>query len=320
VADDYSFRQRFELVPGSRLQFSGVKVRLDVSDGVEISMHSVENKDIQESDVLAIQGRGFKSEDAARAAGERWRDRMQRALAGIDVGANFGLRNPVMGGLSDYAIDKIARETGQVILRDSWDVLVFPSEPRPVLSSMAAVPQMLTAESVATASIAASTGVQDPVNEVAFDLFSASMRAGHMADVRLVLLVMAIECLIERSERGYVTKSHIDELVELTLTNDALEEAERESLANALRGLKSESTRKGARTLSEQLEASRYGQDPAALIDEGFRLRNALVHGRRRPDLDRVRYVGASLERMVGDLVAGAAVVRAVAQARLDLK
>ena len=69
------------------------------------------------------------------------------------------------------------------------------------------------------ASISASVATGEPVDEVAFDLFSASMRSSHLADVRVVLLVMAVECLIERSDRPGATVQYVNDLVERTLSN-----------------------------------------------------------------------------------------------------
>ena len=90
-------------------------------------------------------------------------------------------------------------------------------------------------------------------------------------------------------------------------------------LANALRSLRKESIAKGALTLAQQLDPDSYADGPTALVAEAFKMRHSLVHGGRRPDLDRVRYVGANLERIVGDLIAGRTVVASVAQARLGL-
>ncbi len=115
------------------------------------------------------------------------------------------------------------------------------------------------------------------------------------------------------------TVEYLDRLACQASTNNALETTEREVLANALRSLKYESTAKGARALAQRLDAGSYPDEPAALIAEAFKMRHALVHGGRRPDLERIRYVGANLERMTGDLIAGTAVARRVAQTRLDL-
>jgi len=126
------------------------------------------------------------------------------------------------------------------------------------------------------------------------------MRSGHMADVRMVLLVMAIECLVERVKRPEPTRILIDRLVETTVSEESIEAEERDRLANALRGLRYESTRMAVKSLSQTLHSAAYPEDPKALIQEAFDMRNALVHGRKRPDLDRVRYVGPNLEGWLG--------------------
>lgn len=316
----YSFRQRFEVAPGGHLPFTENTLVIHEEGGVAVELRSVEDKPIGESKLISVWGSGYGSEDEAKSAGIQWRSVMQRALAGVGIGANFGLRNPDMGGLVDSELERIKEDTGFTVLRDSWDVLVFRSEPQPRFISIFGEVEKSSPVEVVKASIAGAHRVSaDPVNEVAFDLFTASMRSSYVADARLVLLVMAIECLVERVKRPEVTCEHIEQLVRDTLGNDALDERERESLANALRSLRNESTRQAARMLSDQLDPGLYPEEPTALIKEAFDMRNALVHGRSRPDLNRVRYVGANLERVVGDLIAGPAVASELHQARLDL-
>ena len=314
----FTFRQRFELAPGGRLPFETSTVLLVEDGGITVELKSMEDKSLAESSVMSVWGDGYASESSARAAGEQWRRGMQKALAGINLGANFGLRNPDMGGFTDFVLDEIKRETGIPMYRDSWDVMVFPSEPRPRFSSLTATGQISSPESLVRASISASLS-DDPLDEVAIDLFTASLRSSHMADVRVVLLVMAIECLIERRQRPQTTVDHLQDLVERTSSNSALEASEREALSNALRSLRYESTAKGAKTLAQKLIAGSYLDEPVALVAEAFKMRHSLVHGGRRPKLERVGYVGANLERMVGEMIAGTTVAQTVAEARLNL-
>jgi hypothetical protein len=317
--DDFSFRQRFELAPGTQLPFEDPSLVIYEREGVSIELRSIEQKPISESRLMALWGSGFADEGTARAAGQHWRGALQRALAALDVGANFGLRNPNMGGFTDEALALIKAETGATVYRDSWDVLVFPSTPAPRFSSMSAEGQVSSPPTVALASLAASAEITAPLDEVAFDLFSASMRSAHLADVRLVLLVMAIECLVQPMQRSLEAQGHLDALIRTTLDNEALPKDEREPIANALRGLRWQSIRSGARRVAQELDVNRYLEEPTSLIVEAFTLRNGLVHGQSRPDLERVGYVAANLERMVGDLIAGPDVAVRVQQARDEL-
>lgn len=320
MPDRYCFRQRFEVAPGGRLPFTDDVVTISTADDVSIELRSLESKAIAESTKIALWGSGYASEAEARAGGELWRSAAQRALAGVGLGANFGLRNPNMGGLVDSVLEEMKRDTGVTVYPDSWDILVFPCEPRPLFSSMTADGYVTPQENAVRAAFDASGTSHEAANEVAFDLFAASMRSAHMADVRVVLLVMAIECLIARARRPEATVAHIESLVEATLRNDALDADDREALANALRSLRYESTTKAAKVLAQQLDPSHYADDPTSLIPEAFKMRHALVHGHGRPDLGRVRYVGANLEKMVGNLIAGPSVTASVAAAPLDLK
>ena len=93
------------------MPFTEASVVLSEDDRTAIKLGSLEDRALSESSQMAIWGNGFKSEQAAREAGERWRAAMQRALAGVNLGANFGLRNPNMGGLTQDAMEEIKRET-----------------------------------------------------------------------------------------------------------------------------------------------------------------------------------------------------------------
>ncbi len=196
----FSLRQRFELAPGGRLPFDQPTVVLFQDGQVSVELRSLEERPLSESSLMAIWGSGYESEAAARVAGEQWRSGMQKALAGVNLGANFGLRNPRMGGFTDAVLEEITREMGSPVYRESWNVQVFPSDPRPLFSFPSATGEIRSSGSVVLASVAACLSDQ-PVDEIAFNLYTASMRSGHMADVRVVLLVMALECLIERRRR-----------------------------------------------------------------------------------------------------------------------
>lgn len=138
MTEAYCFRQRFELAPGGRLPFTGRIEVLSEANG-SIELRSLEDAIIAESSKLAIWGSGYDSAAAAKAAGEHGRSAVQRALAGVGLGANFGLRNPDVGGLVDAELERrMRREEGVTVFRDSGDVLIFPCEPRPMFSSMVA--------------------------------------------------------------------------------------------------------------------------------------------------------------------------------------
>jgi hypothetical protein len=320
MAEDFSFRQRFELAPGGGLPFDEERLVLREANGIRIELRSLQGVALKDSSGASIWGSGFPSPAGAQEAGEQWRSAMQRALAGVNLGANFGLRNPNMGGFTDAVLEEMHEQYGIPVIRDSWDILVFPSEPPPRFSSMTAEGHSVTPASIVMAAIEATLAESERVDEVACDLLTASRRSSYLADARVVLQVMALECLIKREARPEATRHHLDRLISQTLESQELDATERDALANALRGLKDESTRTASKRLAARLYTDDYPDDPGTLISEGFRMRHALVHGGRRPDLDRVRYVGANLERVVADLIAGPVVAARVAEARLGFQ
>lgn len=322
----FSFRQKFDFPSvGGRLPFDEESVELSRDEDAVIVLRSRQGKALKDSSELDLWGTGFPDETTARSAGVRWVSVVQRWLAALGAPANFGTRNPSSGGFTPTAlrlVEDAASETspseGKVAAyNDSWDLMVFPSEPAPVFIGASGVGLTVRAPAeAALAGLTASTLVDQPVDEVAFDLYGASARVSHVADARLVLLVMAVERLAVRKQRPAETRAHLDRLVQMTLDAPKLDAQERGNLSNALRSLKSESTGSAIRRLMGGTSEADYHFDPAAVVKSAMRMRNDLVHGGTRPDLDEVRRVGAELELIVGSLIAGDQVGQAISAGR----
>jgi hypothetical protein len=141
----------------------------------------------------------------------------------------------------------------------------------------------------------------------AFDLFSTAHAAQDSTDARFVLLLAAIETLLEERPRPKAVVDHVDRLIALTSDAD-LEKAKKDSLLGSLKWLRSHSIRSaGRRFVRERLSDRKY-QDLSAeeFFLACYDLRNRLLHGGQPfPTREKVSRLVGALDQMVGHLLAG---------------
>lgn len=315
----FCFRKRLELHETSgRLPFKEKSEVIANTETETVELRSLQDVPLDDATEIALWGFGYEDETQALHRGMHWTNMLQRALAAVNLPADFGLRRPNMGGMTDQFRKQMSDDSGVNIVNDSWDVLVVPAEPQSRFLRFSAQGTSRTAEAIVRAAIDAAAAGDDttPVNEVAFDLFTAAEKTAAVADSRLVIHVMALECILEPSMRTDASLQHLESLVEATRDNPALPADEREALISALRSLRRRSVRSAARTLAQTLDERDYHFSPRQVIDDAFRYRNAIVHGRSRPDIGDVGRVAAELGALVGEQIAGAEVMSKVREAR----
>ncbi len=264
---------------------------------------------IDKSEYLVLRGDGYGSETEARSAGERFRDALTVALSRIHVGADFGER-AAKSGFTEQGLKWLETQSGARMLNDEHGLMTFESVPPPrfVELKMDAAFGRSGAKFEEAFRLAAKRA--DPVSEkarVAFDVYAASFFATR-PDARLLLLMMALETLLQPQPRDAPTRAHLDQLIRATTESISLPPSEKESLRNALRQLMNESIRRaGQRLVADRLRGRAYMElEPAAFFQRCYALRSRLVHGgvppptRAETDLH-----AAHLEGMVGDLLSG---------------
>jgi hypothetical protein len=262
---------------------------------------------IQASSELVVEGRDYGDEDEARAAGFRWRGLLERAFAAVNLGADFGDRAPT-GVVTRAVAEKVEAQLGQPVLSDVHGVMTFECEPRPRFVSVGASLGIGgSAEHLAQA-IAKAREIGAGMSargSLAYDLYSASF-ALPPADARFVMLMMALETLIEPAPRSAPARAHVEHLIALTRQAD-LPEPEKASIASSLSWLENESISHTGRRLAERLDGRIYmDQTPARFFTRCYELRSRLVHGADpRPAVAEVNAACAPLELFVADLLAG---------------
>lgn len=309
----FSFRHRIELHEPQKLPVSEHELMLENTGNSRVVLVSRERESgISETTHLALRGSGFASEADAQKVGETWRSILQRVFAANRVGADFGDRSP-MSGLTRAGrrvLEEKARDLGHEVqaLADEPGLMVFPSKPNPVFVGMnaSATVALSVDRLVAALDSPASRLPMTARESTAYDLFAASFRRGIGTEARLLLLMTALEMLMEQHPRDKGASDHVDDLIRLTREAD-ISERDRESMTGSLRYLKNESFRQAGRRLAETLGDRKYlKMKPEKFFVSCYDLRSRVVHGDTPfPTREEVGRFGAALEVFVADLLAG---------------
>lgn len=143
----------------------------------------------------------------------------------------------------------------------------------------------------------------EPREEVAFALYGQSFAAPD-PDSRFLLLMTAIEVLIDQKERPSDVLDHVNDMVRLTEAS-GITENEKRSILGSLSWLRTESIGQAGRRLAATLEPKCYGDLPAVkFFSDCYTVRSLLVHGMLPlPSREQTNALGGELTRFVGDLL-----------------
>ncbi len=195
------------------------------------------------------------------------------------------------------------------MVNDESGIVVFEGDPEPIFvrrssSSWAGIAPSQLVEAVTA--VRRSSAPLSAIEQTAYELYSSSFSAVS-SDARFVVLMMALETLIDPQPRDADVMAHVDALIEQT-RQAKLPDSEIASLTGSLRYVtcaKSRSARAGRR-LVQSLGPRRYMDlDPGKFFTECYTLRSRLVHGGHpRPTTQEIDAVAPALERLVSDLLA----------------
>ena len=235
----YSFRIRCNVPnrsgitwdePSLRISPEGVfpEVRL-ASDDKEAPL-SMANRFIVSSD-------GYKTEEDAWAAAQKYRDVLIRAFSRLRIAADFGDRAP-KGGMNEAYLRLREERSGHRALKDVHGMMVFTTEPRPevfVSAEGSGFPPPPSGDRLAQA-INDSLEVYCELSDrerLAFDLFGSSFSASS-TDAIFLELMMAVETLFDPKLRSQTVLRHVESLITATREAVHLPESERKSICSAL--------------------------------------------------------------------------------------
>jgi len=247
----YSFRIRFVVSDVVKIRHESDTLPIAPGTGEDLTLRSAEEgKTIAEASRLTLVGKDYESEVEAEEAGCRWLATLQRALARINVGADFGDRAPG-GSFTPAGLRMLEEQLGGRVLEDIHGLMVFEAEPRPrfAYSELAPTVHRPGERLVRALNVGSDIGISLSDRErTAFDLYRASLFVHSLVDARFLMLMMALETLIEPHPRSRETIAHVDSLIQQTRAA-SLPKEEIASLTGSLEWLRDESIGQAGRRL-----------------------------------------------------------------------
>jgi hypothetical protein len=309
----YTFRIRFNRAPSTTILTDAPEIQLPAREaGISLALRATSGKPLQEDEQWAFVGEGYGSERSAWEAGSRIQDILTLVLAKLRIGVNFGNRSPIHGQfIKTQFSPKGLQQTQQLLkderhLNDDPGLSVYLSEPK---SKFIVWPMNVywakNLDNFKATFLSTLTQERTPTNRerIAFELFFASFfQTG--ADVRLLLLVMAVESLIERQLKSNEAVAYIDKFMTQIKLSD-IAAPEKSSLIGSLNDyVKYESIKAAGRRLASRILGDTLYNDKhaPAFFSYCYDLRSALVHG-TPPSLEEISRIGEPMENFVSDLL-----------------
>ncbi len=312
----YCFRVRFELGKRFNLDIGAKEAALAVGQDVRLVALGGDEL-IKSTRQLAIIGRGYRTEAEASEAAHIWRGYAERGFARANLGADFGDRTAGKSVVTEYGLAHFAElfpgiprvEPWRALLNDEFGTMIFRQRPWPKFARMGPVEIKIGRNPRAVlGAVSAAADLNVCVSQretLAFNLYSASF-SETSTDARFVMLMMALETLIEPELRADTVRQHVDGLIQQT-KESGLERGEVSSLIGSLEWLRQQSIGQAGRQLAKRLGPRQYMEEaPWAFFTSCYEMRSRLVHGGvPRPLEGEVGRRAAHLETFVSDLLSG---------------
>jgi len=304
----YTFRIRVNRAPSNTIETEQSQIALpDPAPGISLSLRaSSPGKSLKDAERWVLIGKGYKTEAEASEAGARMQDAFMLALARVRLGADFGYRVPG-GTITKDGLEHFGRRLDGRVLNDVHGLSVYRSDPKPRFMEVRVKALIGKNYDFFTSTLTRAVALRHPLTDrerVCFHLFAASFFQP-TADSRFLLLVMAVEALIEPTCKSTEAVAYVDGFIKQVADSD-LQEGEKKSLIGSLRWLRDESINQAGRRLAtERLNGQVYdGESAASFFSHVYDLRSALVHG-TPPAYEDISHIVAPLEIFVSDLLAG---------------
>lgn len=314
----YCFRLRFDLNGLMRVGADHRAHVLEESDRERVTLAVVEpdQHDGNNQSSVVLVGCGYGSTDVAREAGRRWTALLQRAFASLDIGADLGRRRTTAGWASKSGAGRGPEKqddqqheellSGVGFLYDEPGLTLFEEDPWPTFAQLRSSGWAGLSPSVLVDAVAAVRSAEaplSPVEQTAYDLYSSSFSAVS-SDARFIVLMMALETLVDPQPRDAQVVGHVNTLIEQT-QQSGLPDNEVRSLVGSLKYLLQESIGQAGRRLTRILGTRRYMDlAPGKFFTRCYTLRSRLVHGAHpRPEREEIDSYAPELERLVSGLL-----------------
>ncbi len=304
----YTFRIRIDRAPTDTIECKENKIYLDAANLPEqlVLYNKTPNQAIKEALHFCLIAGGFDSEEKALEAGKLHEAALMVALARVRVGANFGDR-AVKGFLTPEGLRQLELQHGHRFVNDVHGLMAYTQQPPPKFALFkanmlrGANPQVF--QEAFRSALASKPNISTK-ERIAYVLFNASFFQ-ITAESRFLLLVMAIEALIEPEKRSDEAVAHVKSLIDATKAAN-IQAHEKDSMQGALQWLFHESIKQaGKRFVRTRLGTRKYEERSAsAFFSHVYDMRSNLVHGNLPyPSYEAINAIAAPLEVFVSDLL-----------------
>ena len=222
---DYTFRIRLELPARESLGISARRVTLlETASSNALELCSGEkDRTLKEAKRVVMRQSGWESEDAAMSAGRALMDPLMRTLAVLSIGAELGER-AAKSMFTEAGLAMLERKRGRRMLNDFLGLMVFETHPSPQFIKQQPTLVRHPEEGSFQRFLAQAVELGQALSSnerVAFHLFSGSFFEAS-EDTRLLMLMMAMESLLDLEIRPEASLSHVETLIDLTAGADGL--------------------------------------------------------------------------------------------------
>ena len=307
----FSFRVRFHRSPRDTVNISASKWEWNIGeDSPALLLCSYKQEEaIKDSKTWVFKSEGWASEEEASHAARRYVDALALTLVRLRIGADFGNRAP-KSAFTRAGLAMLGAQSGCRVLNDVHGLMIYESEPPPRFTTMSAdalrgVPQVHF-EKIFSHALAHPRVITDR-ERLSLELFNASFFQ-KSADSRFLVLMMAVEALLEPSPRSSAAALHVESMIAATYRSGSLSPVEKESLLGALSWLRYESINQTGRKLAEKCLGGKVYMNKKApsFFSYCYNLRSRLVHGEHPlPSQQEIGSAVAQLEVFVSDILSG---------------
>lgn len=304
----YSFRIRVNRCPTATIQSDEISIAVSTNDEqISVSLRSSNEKPLEESEHYVLVGSGYSTKESANTDGIRYQYALMIALAISRIGVDFGIR-AAKSSFTRYGLQWMEGRSGVRVLNNVHGLMVYETEPPPRFMAVSATPMICANCDSFVNNLHRAIKAQPLLSErelISFSLFNASFFQP-TSDTRFILLVMAIEALIEPKSRTENAVALVDSLIEQTKSSNC-EQNEKNSVIGSLNWLRKESiNRAGKRLVAERLGSEQKYEElsPPDFFGKCYKLRSDLVHGSMPfPSFEEVGSLVATLEVFVSELL-----------------
>lgn len=307
----YSFRIRFNRPPTVFLDIDSAKLEWPLPEtGLTLILSSQKPEHtIKNSPTLVFKSDGWPTEIEAEHAADKYLNALMLTLAKLRIGADFGNRGP-KSIVTSAGCKLLSGNSGTRILNDTHGLMLYESNPQPRFASMNMSFERGVPKEHFEKALNHAIDISRDLTErerISLELFNASFFQ-KIIDTRFLLLVMAIEALLNPSERNQAAKEHVTSLISETKNNTSLSQEEKKSFIGSLEWLYNESINQAGRKLARRMigEKKYADKSPEAFFSHCYSIRSRLVHGASPlPTQETIGNVVEQLEFFVSDILSG---------------